>query len=277
MKLINVTEYSKISEKALRQYVMETYGFNSVLSWRGNPKTVKGEKHGYLTGIVYLIPNDEICPSSRLAGCRSDCLVNQGRGVMYPVKRARKGRTDCLKHNPDLFFTLLLRDIDKLHKRAVKIGAIPCIRLNGMSDIDWSNFLINTGSGVSDTIFGLYSGTQFYDYSKRPDIIRKSALFHNWYTCASFSGANEKYTRLIVGAAVRYGVNLVVVFANELPESFLGYPVLNGDETDLRFLDAPGHVVGLYAKGSAKHDASGFVVRDPASFEAEVCGVALCH
>ena len=275
MRLINVTEWSKLTEAQLRGHTMDNYGFRSVLSWDNNPKTIKGNKAGYLTGIVYLIPNDEICPSSRLAGCRNDCLVNQGRGVMHPVKRARKGRTDCLKHSPDLFFTLLLRDIDKLHNRARKIGAIPCIRLNGMSDIDWSQYLINTGSGVSDTIFGLYSGTQFYDYTKRPDIIRKSALFHNWYTCASFSGANDKYTRLIVGAAVRYGANLVVVFAEELPDSFLGYLVINGDETDLRFLDAPGHVVGLYAKGSAKHDTSGFVVRDPASFEAEVCGVAL--
>ena len=39
-----------------------------------------------------------------------------------------------------------------------------------------------------------------------------------------------------------------------------GFPVVNGDESDLRFLDGSGVVVGLYAKGTARHDDSGFVV-----------------
>ncbi len=34
-----------------------------------------------------------------------------------------------------------------------------------------------------------------------------------------------------------------------------------GDKTDLRFTDPKGVIVGLYAKGKAKQDASGFVVR----------------
>ena len=36
-------------------------------------------------------------------------------------------------------------------------------------------------------------------------------------------------------------------------------PVTRGDDTDLRFLDMPGHVIALYAKGNAKRDRSGFV------------------
>ncbi len=46
-----------------------------------------------------------------------------------------------------------------------------------------------------------------------------------------------------------------------------GYPVINGDESDLRQLDpraaigSPGFVVGLSPKGGkAKRDTSGFVV-----------------
>jgi hypothetical protein len=35
--------------------------------------------------------------------------------------------------------------------------------------------------------------------------------------------------------------------------------VFNGDESDLRFLDPQGVIVGLYAKGKAKKDTSGFV------------------
>ena len=35
--------------------------------------------------------------------------------------------------------------------------------------------------------------------------------------------------------------------------------VLEFDESDLRFLDPKGVIVGLYAKGRAKKDESGFV------------------
>jgi len=44
-----------------------------------------------------------------------------------------------------------------------------------------------------------------------------------------------------------------------MPETYEGTPVFNGDDSDLRFLDPKGVVVGLYAKGKAKKDTSGFV------------------
>jgi hypothetical protein len=63
--------------------------------------------------------------------------------------------------------------------------------------------------------------------------------------------------------AIAEGLNVAVVFGIKktlpMPESFLGRPVFNGDESDLRFLDPKGVVVGLYAKGKAKKDVSGFV------------------
>jgi len=42
--------------------------------------------------------------------------------------------------------------------------------------------------------------------------------------------------------------------------SFGGRRTINGDATDLRFLDGRGVVVALKAKGQAKQDRSGFVV-----------------
>ena len=57
------------------------------------------------------------------------------------------------------------------------------------------------------------------------------------------------------------GMNYAVVFKNKkLPAGYDGYPVINGDESDLRFLDKKGVVVGLYAKGHAKKSNSGFAV-----------------
>ena len=44
-----------------------------------------------------------------------------------------------------------------------------------------------------------------------------------------------------------------------MPVDYLGLPVFNGDESDLRFLDPKQVIVGLYAKGKAKKDETGFV------------------
>ena len=60
--------------------------------------------------------------------------------------------------------------------------------------------------------------------------------------------------------AIAQGMNVAVVF-RELPESYLGMPVISGDEDDLRFLDPPRYIVGLRAKGRAKKDTTGFVVQ----------------
>lgn len=62
-----------------------------------------------------------------------------------------------------------------------------------------------------------------------------------------------------------HGANVAVVFGtpkgHALPETWHGYRVVDGDVSDLRFLDPPGTVVGLRAKGSAKKNQSTFVVR----------------
>jgi hypothetical protein len=59
---------------------------------------------------------------------------------------------------------------------------------------------------------------------------------------------------------LRNGGNVAVVFAGVLPSAWQGYNVVNGDESDLRFLDKKNVVVGLRAKGDAKKDTTGFVV-----------------
>jgi hypothetical protein len=59
--------------------------------------------------------------------------------------------------------------------------------------------------------------------------------------------------------AISKNMNVTVVF-NKIPESYKGKPVYNADDTDLRFLDPKGVVLGLKAKGRAKKDTTGFVV-----------------
>lgn len=232
------------------------YGVKSLLTIGQDAKTVKGEKLGFLTGIMYLTPSDDLCPMSEFAGCRVPCLVTAGRASMFEaIPRARKNRTDLFQGNKPAFFELLIIEIKAMVLKAEKLGLTPVIRLNGTSDIDWNNEYYG-----GKTIFEIFKQVQFYDYTKRPNIIRKSQFVKNYHVSASYSGSNNNYSNLIESASRKYGVNLVVVFSGALPEFYKGLRVVNGDLSDLRFLDDKRVIVGLKAKGKAKQDKSGFVI-----------------
>jgi hypothetical protein len=47
---------------------------------------------------------------------------------------------------------------------------------------------------------------------------------------------------------------------HNIPKTFRGLRVVDGDKDDLRFLDPKGVVVALYAKGKATKDDTGFVI-----------------
>jgi len=56
------------------------------------------------------------------------------------------------------------------------------------------------------------------------------------------------------------GGNIAAVF-DKVPDTYLGYQVIDGDKSDLRFLDPKNVIVGLKAKGKARKDTSGFVIK----------------
>ena len=75
--------------------------------------------------------------------------------------------------------------------------------------------------------------------------------------------ARKEFYPFWLKAQENYGrdMNYAVVFKNkQLPNGYEGYPVIDGDESDLRFLDRKGVVVGLKAKGQARKSDSGFAV-----------------
>jgi len=75
--------------------------------------------------------------------------------------------------------------------------------------------------------------------------------------CAMAHVANDAYAI----AWLNSGGNIAVVFdtkkGEDLPLFFWGRPVVDGDKTDLRFLDAANVVVGLRSKGKAKKAPTG--------------------
>lgn len=225
-----------------------------------NAKTIKGEKENYLTGILYLAPHKivkglDLCPKST-PGCRASCLFTAGRGAMSNVKNARIKKTELFRDNQELFFDNLILDIEAAIKKAAKKNYKLCIRLNGTSDIIWERIKIKNHGNKN--IFELFPDVIFYDYSKIFNRHNKN-LPPNY--SLTFSAAENNLKQAI--KILHNGGNVSMVFDN-VPETFRGFQVINGDDTDLRFLDKPGTIIGLKAKGQGRKDDSGFVIKGAA-------------
>jgi hypothetical protein len=226
----------------------------------GNPKLMKGEKKGYLSFVLHLAPatlsGKEVCPK-RTAGCTAACLNTAGRGGMYKtgettnaIQQARIRKTALFWFNREEFLNQLVKDIKLGIKQAEKKGMIPSFRLNGTSDLSWEKYEVVDGKNI----FEMFPEVQFYDYTKV--LGRKVGDIKNYHL--TFSNADGNINDVL--AAKQAGLNIAVVFKKELPEKHLGLKVINGDDTDLRFLDEKNVIVGLVAKGKAKKDTTGFVV-----------------
>lgn len=223
----------------------------------GNSKTRKGEKKGFTTYGIHLAPASlsgfNVCDSSS-AGCRWACLNTAGRGAMTSVQRARIKKTLFFFKDKQKFLAELWAEITKSIKSSAKKGMTPCFRLNLTSDLPWEKIKFN-GQSVMEA----FPDVQFYDYCKSPERMTKfvnGEMPTNYHLTFSRSETNGA----LALAFLRSGGNVAMVFRKSLPASYFGHEVIDGDETDLRFLDGKGKIIGLKEKGLAKKDETGFVL-----------------
>lgn len=245
-----------------------------------NAKTSKGFKMGFYTGILYLAAHrnsrvTNVCPMADVAKCGNACLYKAGRGRFSSVEEARIKKTLRWVQDHSGFMNELVTDIQRIANTAKRLGMTPLIRLNGTSDIFWernsvtlnlytTTYLKRYGEkDVEDgqafaNVMELFPDVQFYDYTKIPT----RTIPSNYDLTFSYSGV-EEYQGMVAKAREK-SMRVAVVFENEsmIPDQFLGMPVVSGDDTDIRHLDPKGVVVSLYAKGPAKQDRTGFVVRE---------------
>ena len=228
----------------------------NLLSISADSKTIKGEKIGYLTGILYLAPANttkyNTCSMAHKAQCAQACLYSAGRGAFNNVQQSRIDKTLYFYEARDEFMATLFKNIKSLIKKAESKGLKPLVRLNGTSDIRWENVPFEGA-----TIFEAFPNVQFYDYTK--DANRKD-LPANYDLTFSYSGVSTFAP--YVSKAQSKGMRMAVVFRKieNIPLSFKGITVVSGDNSDVRHLDGQGVIVGLYAKGAARRDQTGFVV-----------------
>jgi hypothetical protein len=211
-----------------------------------NAKTIKGLKYNYQTAIIYMASHKQsgfnVCPMASVQ-CSNDCLFFAGYGAFKFTQRARIKKTKRYFLDRINFMNQLKHEIDLFIKRAKKNNIKPCIRLNGTSDISYENFKFDNGLNI----FESFPNLVFYDYTKvdkRMSKYLKGELPKNYHLTFSRDETNQ----FKVLETLNSGGNVAVVFQKYLPKVWKGYKVINGDETDLRFLDQKNVIVGLTHK-----------------------------
>lgn len=229
-----------------------------------NAKTIKGEKYGIKTAILYLMPamgsGVQMCAMASTAGCETPCLFTAGRGAMSNVMLSRLRKTLYFNQYRDQFMLQLQNELIRERTKAKRKGYKLIVRLNGTSDVRWEN--VGIGYAYANIMQAL-PDIQFYDYTK---LANRKHIPANYDLTFSYSGM-PAYAPF-VAKAVANGERIAVVFRDRAivnamlsnGDTFLGLPVVDGDDTDIRHLDPKGAVVALYAKGKARRDQSGFVV-----------------
>ena len=221
-----------------------------------NTKTMKGEKLGYRTYIMHLAPSTlsgyQVCPMAS-PGCASACLNLSGMGVFSNVQKARIAKTKRFFEDRGAFMDQLVKEVQSAIRSSAKAGLTPVFRLNGTSDIRWETVAVFLDGFWYTNIMEAFPSVQFYDYTKIPN---RRDIPSNYHLTFSRSEVNELEALQVLSAGV---MNVAVVF-DTLPAKWAGVKVVDGTETDLRFLDDRAVVVGLKANGKAKKDQTGFTV-----------------
>ena len=230
---------------------MKLYKTKKLLNIDNNPKTVKGQSQKVMTAILYFAPAKisgfQVCPFAD--DCALICLNTAGRGQMNSVQLGRINKTRWYFLERKTFMAQLHNEIKRHINRCKIKGFKPAFRINGMSDLKIENM------GLIEK----YPTAQWYDYTKNPIRMKKfiaGKFPKNYHLTFSLGSSNKEDAKEIL----KLGGNVAVVFRNKkLPKKFMGHKVFNADKTDLRFKDPKNIIAGLYAKGKARYDDTGFV------------------
>ncbi len=207
-------------------------GKSTLIKVGGNTKI--GFEAATLSLSAGAIAENGLCVNSKT--CESICVVNaSGRGRFNSVRHSRDTMTTFLLANPEAFAAILKRDLLACIKRGVEF-----VRLNVNSDVAWEKVF----PWIADL------DIKAYDYSKR--INRIGQVMPNYkvtYSVTQFTAES------VIKRILARGDNVAAVFAvkkHSTPDVWRGMPVLDGDVSDVRYTDLPGHIVGLSAKGKLK-------------------------
>lgn len=228
-------------------------------------KAVKAQEYGYLNAIHYMSPHEiagvgNLCPWAT-PSCKRICLgYHSGQASMVAnsadtnsknnVRRSRDTKARQYMLERRRYMAEVVRQAARVIRKASEKGFLAALRFNGSTD------LVGEAVNLAHT----FPTVKVNEYTKSFKFAMANALGEhpsNLRVCFSRTEENEDDAIKIL----ENGGLVSVVFAKTLPRTWGGFPVVDGDRHDLLHLWPRGVVIGLKAKGSARGDTSGFVVR----------------
>ena len=222
-----------------------------------NYKSKKNQSLGIDTYFLSLAQSDtsgfNVCPMANKtneqnrnkSNCSLVCVAKNGNGNYPNVVQSRIAKTKRFFEDRQNFLNELVVEISKAIIKSNNKNITPTFRLNAYSDIKWESVKVNKFG--NNTIFELFPDIQFYDYTKIPDRITPFNYALTYSHWGKWGATNN---------AMKQGQNVAMVFdakkTEELPKTFNGRSVVDGDKTDLRTPQNDGlnAIVGLRAKMS---------------------------
>jgi hypothetical protein len=247
-----MAKFTSIAE-ARRQTGLSYLGGVATSSKMSHSKTYS---HQY-TYAIYLAPAKtsgyNVCSHST-PECRMGCLNTSGRAGIEEfsgktkIQDCRIKKTRLFFEDTNFFMQWMFAEIRKYQQKAKRDGFFFSVRLNATSDIDWQNVKVD-----GKNVFQIFPEILFYDYTKNASKFIEKA--QNYHLTLSYTGRNW----LLCEALLQQGVNVAIVFnvknESQLPKTYRGYKVINGDLTDYRIDDAKGIIIGLKWKRIANRIA----------------------
>lgn len=212
----------------------------------GSSKFAKGKKIGVNTYAIYFAPYNlsgrNVCAMATKE-CILGCLHTSGRAKMDVkdlIATARINRTNAFYENREASMTKIISELKSAIKKSAKQNMEFAVRLNGTSDLSPEIF-----KAFGQNILELFPNVQFYDYTKIPNRLRLTQKYPNYHLTLSYTG--ENWNDCV--NALEQGINVAVIFdtkkGKDLPKTFNGYNVLDGDLSDYRPGDEKKSIVGL--------------------------------
>ena len=237
---------------------LNNLGMSYIGSVASSAKTMKSYQHGTMTYCIYLAPANmagrtakggriNICPKSQ--HCRAFCLNESGHNkrdtLAYgiknsPINKSRIKKTRLFYNNRDLFMRLVIHEIRKWAKKAQDKNMGFSVRLNGTSDL---SPILFKDPETGKNLLELFPNIQFYDYTKVYSRIKLMQQYSNYDLTFSYDGYNWNECEKFLNAG---GKVAVVFFDEKMPVSYHGFPITDGNEYDMRYLDPAKHIIGLH-------------------------------
>jgi hypothetical protein len=225
------------------------HGFTSLIT-KPNANAKLAKSQGYYNAGISLaqasLSGHNMCVGST-EKCREACLGKTGRAeYLSTIVTARIARTQLYATDPATFWAILEPELHKVDRAAKRLGVPVAFRPNILSDQPWHLRF--------PQMFESFPHWIFYSYTKVQSKVRQfinGQLPQNYHVTFSWS---ERCTNDTLTFMIANRVNVAVPFYDAktlrptIPTHWRGREVINGDKSDLRFLDPPGVVVGLSVK-----------------------------